>query len=71
MKSKEEIIAIAKQTILIEGEAVNQLNNQLNEDFSDLVSEIINLKGLKQRQSKAVGFVCHHCQLKSSVKQSL
>ena len=45
MKSKEEIIAIAKQTILIEGEAVNQLNNQLNEDFSDLVSEIINLKG--------------------------
>jgi arabinose-5-phosphate isomerase len=45
LKSKEEIIAIAKQTILIEGEAVNQLNNQLNEDFSDLVSEIINLKG--------------------------
>ncbi len=45
MKSKEEIIAIAKQTILIEGEAVNQLNNQLNEDFSNLVSEIINLKG--------------------------
>jgi arabinose-5-phosphate isomerase len=45
LKSKEEIIAIAKQTILIEGEAVNQLNNQLNEDFSNLVSEIINLKG--------------------------
>lgn len=45
MKSNEEIIAIAKQTILIEGEAVNQLNNQLDEGFSNLVKEIINLNG--------------------------
>jgi arabinose-5-phosphate isomerase len=45
LKSNEEIIAIAKQTILIEGEAVNQLNNQLDEGFSNLVKEIINLNG--------------------------
>jgi arabinose-5-phosphate isomerase len=45
LKSNEEIIAIAQKAILTEGEAVNQLNNQLNNNFSALVIEIINLKG--------------------------
>ncbi|MBD3749117.1 MAG: KpsF/GutQ family sugar-phosphate isomerase [Sphingobacteriales bacterium] len=45
MKSSEEILEFARKTIRIESEAILQLSNQLNEDFSKLVSNILNLKG--------------------------
>lgn len=45
MKSSEEILEFARKTISIESEAIHQLSNQLNEDFSKLVSNILNLKG--------------------------
>ena len=45
MKSSQEILQIANKTILIESKAIHQLTNQINEDFSRLVKEILNLKG--------------------------
>ncbi|TKB97719.1 KpsF/GutQ family sugar-phosphate isomerase [Pedobacter cryophilus] len=45
MKSSLEILDIANKTILIESKAIHQLTNQINEDFSRLVQEILNLKG--------------------------
>jgi arabinose-5-phosphate isomerase len=45
LKSSQEILQIANKTILIESKAIHQLTNQINEDFSRLVKEILNLKG--------------------------
>ena len=45
MKSSQEILEFAQQTIQIEAEAINQLLKQLNKDFSDLVQKILTLKG--------------------------
>jgi arabinose-5-phosphate isomerase len=45
LKSSQEILEFAKQTIQIETDAINQLSKQLNKDFSDLVQKILNLKG--------------------------
>ncbi len=45
MKSTKEILKIALNTISIESKAIHQLSNQINEDFSKLVLEILNLKG--------------------------
>lgn len=45
MKSSQEILEIARKTISLESEAIYQLSSQLNEDFSLLVSNILNLKG--------------------------
>jgi arabinose-5-phosphate isomerase len=45
LKSSQEILDIANKTILIESKAIHQLTNQINEDFSRLVQEILNLKG--------------------------
>ncbi|MBU0695016.1 MAG: KpsF/GutQ family sugar-phosphate isomerase [Bacteroidetes bacterium] len=45
MKSSQEILEFAQQTIQIETDAINQLSKQLNKDFSDLVQKILTLKG--------------------------
>ncbi len=45
MRSVQEILEVAKKTILIEATAVKQLLNQLNSDFALLTQEILNLKG--------------------------
>lgn len=45
MKSFQEILEFARKTISIESEAIRQLSNQLNEDFSKLVLNILTLKG--------------------------
>ena len=45
MKSVQEILEVAKKTILTEASAVEQLLKQLNPDFAHLTKEILNLKG--------------------------
>ena len=45
MRSKQEILATAKETILIEYEAIKQLSEQIDDHFSQLVLEIVKLKG--------------------------
>ena len=45
MKSTQEILKIALNTISIESEAIQQLSKQITEDFSKLVLEILKLKG--------------------------
>jgi len=45
LKSKQEILAIAQETISIEYEAIKNLIKQIDLNFSQLVLEIVNLKG--------------------------
>ena len=45
MNSKDSIIKIAKQTIETEGQAILNLSNLVNDDFSDAVQLIYNSKG--------------------------
>lgn len=45
MKSVQEILEVAKKTILTEASAIEQLLKQLNPDFAHLTKEILNLKG--------------------------
>lgn len=45
MKSTEEILASARKTLTSESQAVLQLTEYLNEDFSALIYAILNLKG--------------------------
>ncbi len=45
MKSVQEILEVAKKTILTEASAVEQLLKQLKPDFAHLTQEILNLKG--------------------------
>lgn len=45
MKSSKEIISIAEKTISIEYEAIKHLLKQIDDNFSQLVLEIVNLKG--------------------------
>ncbi|MBK0382922.1 KpsF/GutQ family sugar-phosphate isomerase [Pedobacter sp. SD-b] len=45
MKSVQEILEVAKNTILIEASALKQLLEQLKPDFAHLIIEILNLKG--------------------------
>ncbi len=45
MKSTQEILKIALNTISIESKAIQQLSKQITDDFSKLVLEILNLKG--------------------------
>lgn len=45
MKSSQEILDIARRTISLEREALNQLSTQLSADFEKLVQTILNLKG--------------------------
>ena len=45
LKSSKEIIEIANRTFKIEADAVLQLQNQLNNDFVEVIMEILNSKG--------------------------
>jgi len=45
LKSVQEILEVAKKTILTEASAIEQLLKQLNPDFAHLTKEILNLKG--------------------------
>jgi arabinose-5-phosphate isomerase len=45
LKSVQEILEVAKKTILTEASAVEQLLKQLKPDFAHLTQEILNLKG--------------------------
>jgi arabinose-5-phosphate isomerase len=45
LKSSKEIISIAEKTISIEYEAIKHLLKQIDDNFSQLVLEIVNLKG--------------------------
>ncbi|ADY51594.1 KpsF/GutQ family protein [Pseudopedobacter saltans DSM 12145] len=45
MKSREEILSSAKNTLLTESRAIEQLVDYLNADFADLVETIFKLKG--------------------------
>lgn len=45
LKSSKEIIEIANRTFKIEADAVLQLQNQLNNDFVEVIEEILNSKG--------------------------
>jgi arabinose-5-phosphate isomerase len=45
LKSTQEILKIALNTISIESKAIQQLSKQITDDFSKLVLEILNLKG--------------------------
>jgi arabinose-5-phosphate isomerase len=45
LKSNKEILSIAKKTISIEYEAIKHLLKQIDNNFSQLVLEIVNLKG--------------------------
>lgn len=45
MKSPQEIIEIAKKTLLIESQAIQKLSDLLNNDFSELTNYILKLKG--------------------------
>lgn len=45
MKSVQEILEVAKKTILTEASAIEHLLKQLNPDFAHLTKEILNLKG--------------------------
>ena len=45
MKSKVDIKKIAKSTIRLEGESILQLEQYINDDFTEIISNIINSKG--------------------------
>ena len=45
MKSKVDIKKIAKSTIMLEGESILQLKQYINDDFTEIISKIINSKG--------------------------
>ncbi|MCO4819982.1 MAG: KpsF/GutQ family sugar-phosphate isomerase [Bacteroidetes bacterium] len=45
MQNKEEVLGWAKETIAMEATAVKRLEEQLNEDFVDLVNVILDAKG--------------------------
>ncbi|WP_026904849.1 KpsF/GutQ family sugar-phosphate isomerase [Pedobacter glucosidilyticus] len=45
MKSPQEILDIAKRTLVTESQAILNLSSKLNHDFYHLVEEILNLKG--------------------------
>ncbi len=45
MISKQQILAVARQTILAESAAISQLDTYLNDDFPDAVEVIFNAKG--------------------------
>lgn len=44
MKSKIEILEIARKTLQIEAEGINRISTQLNDDFSEIVHQILFLK---------------------------
>lgn len=44
MKSKIEILEIARKTLQIEAEGINRISTQLNDDFSEIVHQILYLK---------------------------
>lgn len=44
MKSKVEILEIARKTLQIEAEGINRISTQLNDDFSEIVHQILYLK---------------------------
>lgn len=44
MKSKIEILEIARRTLQIEAEGINRISTQLNDDFSEIVHQILFLK---------------------------
>ena len=45
MKSKVDIKKIAKSTIMLEGESILRLEQYINDDFTEIISKIINSKG--------------------------
>ena len=45
MKSNVDIKKIAKSTIRLEGESILQLEQYINDDFTEIISNIINSKG--------------------------
>jgi arabinose-5-phosphate isomerase len=44
LKSNVEILEIARKTLLIEAEGISRISTQLNDDFSDVVHQILYLK---------------------------
>lgn len=44
MKNKIEILEIARKTLQIEAEGINRISTQLNDDFSEIVQQILYLK---------------------------
>jgi arabinose-5-phosphate isomerase len=44
LKSKIEILEIARKTLQIEAEGINRISTQLNDDFSEIVHQILFLK---------------------------
>jgi arabinose-5-phosphate isomerase len=44
LKSKIEILEIARKTLQIEAEGINRISTQLNDDFSEIVHQILYLK---------------------------
>lgn len=44
MKNKIEILEIARKTLQIEAEGINRISTQLNDDFSEIVHQILYLK---------------------------
>lgn len=44
MKSKIEILEIARKTLQIEAQGINRISTQLNDDFSEIVYQILYLK---------------------------
>ena len=45
MKSKVDIKKIAKSTIMLQGESILRLEQYINDDFTEIISKIINSKG--------------------------
>lgn len=45
MRTTEEILDSAKNTIRVEAEAISALSNRVNDDFAKIVAHILNLKG--------------------------
>jgi arabinose-5-phosphate isomerase len=44
LKNKIEILEIARKTLQIEADGINRISTQLNDDFSEIVQQILYLK---------------------------